>query len=258
MTWKKSLNHALGRITGYQIVRRPNSQPPTRASGRGFPEDYDEQACGIIDAVRPYTMTHHDKLFALIYAARHISKHQIPGDVVECGVWRGGSMHAVARALNAEGDTSRDLYLFDTFEGMPPPSEKDIRHDGVSAESLMARTSRDRRIWAVASLEDVREGFTEVPYPPERIHFVEGRVEDTVPEHAPEEISLLRLDTDWYESTRHELEHMYPRLVSGGILILDDYGWWQGARRATDEFLARTKEPLFLARIASGRIAVKP
>ena len=71
---------------------------------------------------------------------------------------------------------------------------------------------------------------------PERIHFVEGKVEDTIPAHAPERIALLRLDTDWYESTRHELEHLYPRLSRGGVLIIDDYGHWQGARQAVDEY----------------------
>ncbi|MFD0856966.1 TylF/MycF/NovP-related O-methyltransferase, partial [Actinomadura adrarensis] len=113
-------------------------------------------------------------------------------------------------------------------------------------------------VWAHASLEDVRQGFEQVPYPADRVHFVRGPVEETVPGHAPEQIALLRLDTDWYESTRHELDHLYPRLVSGGVLILDDYGYWKGARKATDEFLERTGERLLLTRINTGRIAVKP
>ena len=104
----------------------------------------------------------------------------------------------------------------------------------------------------------MRDGFAQVPYPAERVHFVKGRVEDTIPEGAPERIAILRLDTDWYESTRHELEHLYPRLVSGGVLLLDDYGYWEGARQAVDEWLAATGERLLLTRMASGRIAVKP
>jgi hypothetical protein len=87
---------------------------------------------------------------------------------------------------------------------------------------------------------------------------VKGKVEDTIPGHAPEQIAILRLDTDWYESTRHELEHLYPRLSSGGVLLLDDYGYWEGAREAVDEFLAQTGERLLLTRMASGRLAVKP
>jgi O-methyltransferase len=179
--------------------------------------------------------------------------------VVECGVWRGGSMQAAARALLASGDSSRDLYLFDTYEGMPPPSEEDLRYDGKPAEELLASAERETsKVWAVATLDDVQEGFAQVGYPAERVHFVKGLVEDTIPGSAPERIAILRLDTDWYESTRHELEHLYPRLVPGGVLLLDDYGYWEGARQAVDEFLEQTGERLLLTRMASGRIAVKP
>ncbi|WP_234487499.1 TylF/MycF/NovP-related O-methyltransferase, partial [Streptomyces sp. MBT54] len=115
-----------------------------------------------------------------------------------------------------------------------------------------------RPIWAVASLEDVKAGFDNVPYPKERVHYVQGRVEDTVPGQAPEQISILRLDTDWYASTQHELEHLYDRLVPGGVLLIDDYGYWQGSRQAVDEFLEKTGERLLLLRMDEGRIAVKP
>jgi hypothetical protein len=100
--------------------------------------------------------------------------------------------------------------------------------------------------------------MAQVPYPPEKVHFIKGLVENTVPDNAPERISILRLDTDWYESTRHELEHLYPRLVSGGVLIIDDYGYWRGSTQAVDEFLEATRERLLLLRASTGRIAVKP
>jgi hypothetical protein len=224
-----------------------------------LPADMDEEAKDIIRAVQPFTMTSANKLYALILATRYIARYSVPGDIVECGVWRGGSMHAVARTLLACGDKSRDLYLFDTYEGMPPPSDADVRlADGTSAEQLLAAAPRNRKVWAVASLEDVQEGFTSVPYPEERVHFVKGLVEETVPKEAPERISILRLDTDWYESTRHELDHLYPRLSSGGVLLIDDYGYWQGSRKAVDEFIDRTGARLLLHRMSSGRIAVKP
>jgi len=167
-------------------------------------------------------------------------------------------MHAVARTLLSLGVTDRDLYLFDTFEGMPPPTEHDRRHDGVPADRLLAASAPDSLIRAVASLEDVKSGFARIPYPKERIHFVQGLVEETVPDRAPGRIAILRLDTDWYTSTRHELEHLYPRLASGGVLLIDDYGTWQGSRQAVDEFLRRTGERLLLLRMDEGRIAVKP
>jgi hypothetical protein len=219
----------------------------------------DEEAKDIIRAVRPFTMTSADKLYALIVATRYVATHSIAGDIVECGVWRGGSMQAVARTLLACGDTSRELYLFDTYEGMPPPSDADVRlADGSSAEQLLAASPRESKVWAVATLEDVQEAFASVPYPGERVHFVKGLVEETVPAAAPDQISILRLDTDWYESTRHELDHLYPRLSSGGVLLIDDYGYWQGSRRAVDEFIERTGARLLLQRMSSGRVAVKP
>jgi hypothetical protein len=168
-------------------------------------------------------------------------------------------MQAVARTLLSAGDTSRDLHLFDTYEGMPPPSDRDLRrHDDRTAEELLAAESpEDSKVWAVATLDDVQSGFTQIPYPSERVHFVKGKVEDTIPGHAPEQIAILRLDTDWYESTRHELEHLYPRVSSGGVLIIDDYGHFAGARQAVDEYFAGA--PILLARVDyTGRMAVKP
>ena len=237
----------------------PPPAPPAKKRKKRLPADYDDEAKQIVRAVRPFTMTDPDKVFALIQAVRYVVRHRIAGDVVECGVWRGGSMQAAARALIAAGDTARDLYLFDTYEGMPAPSEHDVRRaDQRSAAELLAEASPGSKVVAAASLEEVREGFASVPYPAERVHFVKGRVEDTIPGAAPERIAILRLDTDWYSSTRHELEHLYPRLAPGGVLLLDDYGYWEGARRAVDEFLEATGEPLLLTRMASGRIAVKP
>jgi hypothetical protein len=168
-------------------------------------------------------------------------------------------MMAVALTLLRLGITDRDLYLFDTFSGMTAPTDEDVRRSGERAADLLANESAHADIWAIASLDDVREAVLGVGYPPERIHFVEGSVEETLPNHAPDEIALLRLDTDWYASTKHELVHLYPRLTSGGVLILDDYGFWQGARRAVDEYVAENNVELLLNRIDNtGRIALKP
>ena len=284
--WKRRANALLAATTGYQLQRarldaqRPTSdtspepsaattapsQPepattsrPRRGTRRGaLPARYDDAAKQIIRRVNPRTMTSPEKIFGLILAVRYVVANKIPGDVVECGVWRGGSMQAVALTLLECGMTDRDLHLFDIFAGMPPPSDKDRRYDGQPAADLLATSDERSNLWAVAGLDDVRGGMTEVGYPTERIHYHEGRVEDTVPEQAPERIAVLRLDTDWYESTRWELEHLYPRLSPGGVVIIDDYGHWRGSQQATDEFLANTGEPLLLLPLASGRIAVKP
>jgi hypothetical protein len=165
----------------------------------------------------------------------------------------------VAHTLVRLGATDRELFLFDTFSGMSEPTERDV-HLGrrTAAATLLERQPRNSQTWARASLEDVQDGFTSVDYPRERLHFVQGKVEDTIPEAAPEQIAILRLDTDWYESTRHELTHLYPRLAPGGVLIIDDYGTWKGSKDATDEFLAETGEPLLFVRTGRGRAAVKP
>jgi O-methyltransferase len=266
VTWRRSFNERLTQATGYKIVRAdsrvaPRARPAPGAAAkhrkRGLPKHYDEEARQIIRAVKPRTMTAPEKLFGLILATRYIVDRQIPGAIIECGVWRGGSMQAVARTLLARGVSDRDLHLYDTFEGMPEPSERDRRHGGKAAVELL-ENDRSGKVRASASLEDVQVGMTETGYPRERLHFHPGMVEDTIPEHSPERIALLRLDTDWYASTRHELEHLYDRLEPGGVLILDDYGYWEGARQAVDEFLERTGERLLLLPIASGRIAVKP
>ncbi len=268
--WKRRVNDVLSRLTGHELHRTGTApaapapaarpQPPAprpRRGRRGLPRSYDAEAVEIIRRVRPRTMTGHEKLYALVNATRYVVQHELPGAFVECGVWRGGSMQAAALALQHLGVTDRDLHLYDTFEGMPPPTEHDMRHDGRTAADLLETSAKTTAVWAYASLDDVREGMVEVGYPTERIHYHEGKVEETIPDNAPDEIAILRLDTDWYESTKHELEHLYDRLVVGGVLILDDYGHWEGARLATDEFIERTGTPLLLQPIGSGRIAVK-
>ena len=212
----------------------------------------------IIARVGPYTMTSLERRASLLGAVDHIARHRIAGDIVECGVWRGGSMMAVALALMARGDTSRNLCLYDTFEGMSEPTEADRAISGESAKAQLERTQRNEAVWAVAGLDDVQANLWSTGYPRERIHFVKGRVEETIPATLPQRIALLRLDTDWYESTRHELTHLYPLLSRHGVLIIDDYGHWQGARQAVDEYFATSAEPVFLHRVDyTARLLVK-
>ncbi|MFM9367034.1 TylF/MycF/NovP-related O-methyltransferase [Streptomyces sp. Da 82-17] len=273
MAWRNAVNGVLKQLTGYHLTRAtaPAQKPAAAArtaapapkakpkpKGLVFPDDYDDEAKAIIREVKPRTMTSPEKLNAFILAIRHVVAHDIPGDIVECGVWRGGSMQACAKTLLSLGATDRHLYLFDTYEGMTPPTEVDVRRDGRPAQELLEIQGKDRPIWAVADLDDVKSGFESVPYPEERMHYVVGKVEETVPDQAPEQISILRLDTDWYASTKHELDHLYDRLSPGGVLLIDDYGYWQGSRQAVDEFLERTGERLLLLRMDEGRIAVKP
>lgn len=206
----------------------------------------------------PATMTSPLRLQALIKAVRYVTRHGIPGAIVECGVWRGGSMFAAARTLLESENTDRDLYLFDTFSGMTEPDSRDFRiKDGRPAEQLL----RNRFLpWnrAVAQIDLVKRTMISSGIDPKRLHYIAGRVEETLPDQAPHSISILRLDTDWYSSTLHELKTLYSRLSVGGVLIIDDYGWWAGSRKAVDEFLAELDEPVMLHAIDNvGRISVR-
>lgn len=228
------------------------------ATADAVPLDFEEHDREVWERVAPYTMTTPSRVYALVRAVEYVVAARVPGAFVECGVWRGGSMMAVALTLLRLGQTDRDLYLYDTFAGMTEPGTEDVRVTGEPAAELLERLPRASNEWAVATLEEVRSAMGGVGYPEERIRYVVGRVEETLPEHAPAEIALLRLDTDWYASTRHELEHLYPRLASGGVLIVDDYGHWQGQRRAVDEYLAEHGIALLLNRIdPAARIALK-
>lgn len=231
---------------------------PSRPRASPLPPDIDEGARAIVEAVAPFTMTSPERIVALREAVRHVCRHRIAGDLVECGVWRGGSMMAAALSLLELGER-RTLHLFDTFEGMTPPTAIDRDLSGTAAARLLA--AEDRRTggnWCWSPLEEVQANLRSTGYPEDLVRFVPGRVEETIPAQAPRDIALLRLDTDWYESTRHEMEQLFPRLARGGVLIIDDYGHWQGARRAVDEYLAATGTRLFLSRIDyTCRLAIK-
>lgn len=231
------------------------------AAASDAPYDFSPLEKTILSQVRPFTMTSPERVAVLVEATRHILSHGIHGDFVECGVWKGGSAMAAALALQSCGDTDRDLWLYDTYEGMSEPTSNDVSYDGASAAQQMQHQDihDPKSVWCYSPLEEVQANLKSTRYPEHRLHFVKGRVEDTLPDSVPNQIAMLRLDTDWYESTKHELTHLYPRLASGGILIVDDYGYWQGSRRAVDEYFAEHGPRPLLVRIdATARIAVKP
>ena len=156
----------------------------------------------------------------------------------------------------------RTVRLFDTFAGMTEPTSSDVRaRDGqdAMAEFLTNRTDT-HNAWCYASLDDVTSSFEALGLLGPNVQFVQGDVARTLKDasNLPERISVLRLDTDWYESTRLELETLYPRLSPGGVLILDDYGHWEGARKAVDEYFTNHPRPLLQYTDYTGRMGVKP
>ncbi|MBV8801291.1 MAG: class I SAM-dependent methyltransferase [Alphaproteobacteria bacterium] len=243
------------------VQRLGNKLSPHAVAGpakRRFPDAVrdiaaDAEFLSLFELCKPCTMTPIERMYALYKGVEYIVARNIPGDVVECGVWRGGSSILAALALQKFGDRSRKVYMFDTFDGMTAPSAKDRRFDGTAATDIF------EDVKACASLEDVKANICRAGVPEGRFVFVQGPVEDTIPSAGPRTVSLLRLDTDWYESTKHELHHLYPQLSDGGVLIIDDYGHWEGARKAVDEYFATVPDAPLMGRIDyTGRMAVKP
>lgn len=215
----------------------------------------------LYERVAPFTMTSIERLYALYKAVEYVSKAEIPGDIVECGVWRGGSMMLAALVLAKLGDTKRRLWLYDTFEGLPKPDPgKDVDMWGNSQfnEWVKYRRSDESSELAFVPVEEVRRNMLSAGYPPEKVELVKGMVQRTIPAQHPREIALLRLDTDWYDSAVCELHHLYPRIAEGGVLIVDDYGHLQGQRQAIDEYFAAGDDFPLLQRIDySGRLVIK-
>jgi O-methyltransferase len=208
-----------------------------------------------------FTLTGKERLYALQKAVQYLTKAGIEGDFVECGVWKGGSIMAMALTLMDLGVTDRKIFLYDTFAGMSKPTDEDRefrKKDSSAKERWVERQNGDHVDWEYSSLSEVKENVYSTGYPKDNFVFVEGKVEDTIPKVMPSKIALLRLDTDFYESTKHEFEFLFPALVPKGVLILDDYGWWEGVKKATDEYLSANNVPILLNRIdSSSRIGIK-
>jgi hypothetical protein len=185
----------------------------------------------LLNFCKPYTMTSIERMYGLYNAMDYIQKHNIPGSIVECGVWRGGSAMLAAKYIKDTNGLLRDIYLYDTYEGMSEPTAMDKDLKGESAQALLASTQKttEANVWCFASVEDVKQNMRSTAYPDTHIHQIVGKVEDTLPANLPKSpIALLRLDTDWYESTKHELEHLFP-LLQPGFMGCSICGarWWR-------------------------------
>jgi len=243
--WKQ-LVRRVSLAYGYNIVRvLPRDLDPTF-----WPHYY---------LCKNYTMTTVERMYALYKAVKYLIASNVPGAIVECGVWKGGSSMLCASGLLEHHASDRRLYLYDTYEGMPEPTDLDVSHKGEKAIDTWRRLrTKERDGWSKVSVEEVRHNMLSTGYPVDHLTFVKGKVENTIPRVVPEEIALLRLDTDWYESTYHELCHLFPRVAPGGVLLIDDYGYWQGAKAAVDRYLAEKDVRILLQRVDySGRVGVK-
>jgi hypothetical protein len=253
----KVINKVLS-FGGIKVVRHTTLEKlHNQASKKELPADIsrDSSFLSVYEKIRPFTLVEIERCYALYKAIHFILANNISGDLVECGVWKGGSCMLMAYTLLEAGEYNRTIWLYDTFAGMTAPGV----HDGEMEKSIWVenKITPEKSSWCLGEFDEVKKNLLSTGYPADKIRFIRGKVEDTIPHDIPAQIALLRLDTDWYSSTKHELEHLYPLLQKNGILIIDDYGAWQGAQKATDEYFSKTG-PVLLNRIDyTGRLVIK-
>jgi O-methyltransferase len=187
-----------------------------------------------IRIVQPYSMTSVERIKELYNSLEYIRINNIDGDIVECGVWKGGNILGIIEYLEFHKIKNRNVWIYDTFEGMTPPDEFDVDHSNLSASIQMSNPM----VLAKSSIDEVKENLSKSNFDRNKLKFIIGDVSETltISENIPNRISILRLDTDWYKSTRDELVFLYPMLLIGGVLIVDDYGHWRGSKKAVDEY----------------------
>ena len=224
-----------------------------------YPEATDYEI-NLVETASEFSMTSYDRIFALLRAIQHIDNNNLEGDFVECGVWKGGNLILYQKMIEKLNIKGKKIYGFDTFEGMSNPTDADFPADnlfgGFKAEHYMKTQKKDlniNNIHAYAPIEMVKNNFNNNTENRNNLILIKGKVEDTlkIQSNLPDKISILRLDTDWYESTKTELEILYPRLVKNGVLIIDDYGEWSGSRKATNEYFKDKKIAMFKIDIAA-------
>jgi hypothetical protein len=242
---------------GYSIQRAPGGRRGNIAV------ELDDNDVDLIKYVfdSGYTMTSVPRLVNTLKSCRYVVENNIPGDFVECGVFRGGNC-ILAKRLFEQLDANRSIWMYDTFAGMTAPNEHDVTiKNKIHAGKQFEKNQKDQHNdWCYASLEDVKKNFLKSNLKLDGINFIKGDVSKTltIKENIPSKIAILRLDTDWYESTKSELEILYPILSVGGVLIIDDYGFWEGSRKAIDEYFSVCDyKPLFNVIDHSCRSAIK-
>jgi O-methyltransferase len=260
----KSLRSSVKKIiakSGWELVKSSVLESIRNGAPSGNVVSYAET----FSKVKDYTMTTSHRIVAICNAIDYLTENNIEGDIVGCGIWRGGVIMAGIDTLQNSGDTDREFFLYDTFEGMTTPGHQyDIKRGGHSAvgknaEELYKNATTDDFVFCYSSLDEVKGNIGSLEYPPEKIHYIKGMVEDTIPQTLPGKIALLYFSIGFYKSVLHALEHLYPLLVPGGVIVISDYGDWEGTQKAVDEYIKTTKSRLLLNRIDnSGRIGVKP
>jgi O-methyltransferase len=187
--------------------------------------------------VKPYTMTSSERINELFNSLEYIRHNKIDGDFVECGVWKGGNILGIMEYLYHHNMTDRNVWLYDTFQGMTEPEEIDVDLREQKASDIL------QQVLCYSSINEVRKNLSFSNFPIKNVKFIIGDICETlnINSNIPTKISLLRLDTDWYKSTKKEMDVLYPILSNRGVLIVDDYGHWKGSKLAVDEYFKNIK-----------------
>ena len=249
---KTIVKKLLGKL-GYKISKIDNNR---------YPIDYSKDFIEEYQSIEPYTMTTLERVYALKTAVQYVVNNNISGSYVECGVWKGGSCMMIANTLMQLNALSEEIWLYDTFSGMTNPTNEDIEIEtnlkGMELLDNINKSTDKLNMWAYAPKDIVIKNMESTGFPTDKIKYIQGKVEETLIKHRPSKIALLRLDTDWYQSTKKELEDLYPLLVNGGVLIIDDYGHFEGAKKAVDEYFKQINQYPLMHRIDySGRLIIK-
>ncbi len=224
--------------------------------------DDEESAREAVKLIDQFTMVSYERLITLWQQVHYLDKARIPGSLVECGTWKGGASGMMALAHLKSGVPSRELHLFDSFQGLPEPDKERDGESAVRYASGRAGGALNSIRKCVGPLEENKHLLADVIGFPSRLTYYHvGWFQETLRE-VPKTlgaIALLRIDGDWYESTKICLDTLYAQVSSGGIVVIDDYGKWPGCRKAVDEFMAKLNPPLFLNHIdAAGRYLIVP
>lgn len=214
------------------------------------PDVRDELFWSLYEKWKTETLIPPDRLHASYSALSATLNNGVPGAIVECGVFRGGSFCFFLDVVQTLVGPTREFWAYDTFEGFPEEVD----------EVLQGGATFRRDDWHTDNfLKFFERNVSRTGYPLDKVHIVKGSVLDTIPAHGPSEIAFLHLDTDYYEATKHELEHLYDRVPKGAAVAIDDYGYFEGSRRAVDEFFAvRPKKPIMVRADHVGRLLLKP
>ncbi len=240
MKFLRHANNLLYRLCGLRLTHYHPDEPPAFIDG-AFWKIYEKH--------RDKTSVFWSDAHTAYAVAKYVAVNGVEGDIVECGVWRGGCSIIMAETLKYYGCLNKKVFMYDTYAGMSEPSERDFPIGSTeSPHPHWKELNKDtHNAWFYAPIEEVKRNANAADYPSDNFVFVKGKVEDTLPGVIPCAISVLRLDTDWYRSTYHEMEHLFPRLSIGGVLIVDDYAAYAGAKNAVDDYLKEQKIRIFLA-----------